>query len=279
MMRKSKLFSKNLPRYYLHIAGFIFVVDMKYVTDEDVHTQLRNFLSGYYFTILSEQGDIPADQIDYTIYFVAEEELKFTRRTRQNATLSEYFLRIFSLGKKNCYVDYHISIAQMQFLLKSIVQQLLNTSSGFVLHASAVTNGKEAFLFLGTNGAGKSTIVQNLRKMLSPFADDTVAIKSEKGKWTASQFPLEKNKMTYITDNVPLVRGLFFIKKSNQTKFVKMSLNESLPRVVKQIMLLHGMKINMKNLLRFIGYVDAIYVLECQKKPDIKKIVTFLEAI
>ena len=54
----------------------------------------------------------------------------------------------------------------------------------FSIHASAVSFGKSAFIFLGPSGTGKSTICQLLRDVADPLADDMIYLfPAQSGKW------------------------------------------------------------------------------------------------
>src|SRR3990167_865315 len=125
----------NVTTYYLQIAGFTLAIDVKNVTEADLRRQLYQFISGYYSSQLIDTQSVGVSpRVDYTVYFVAEEQLKLIRSKETYRGIPEFFLRVFSIGKKHAYVDYHVGIAQFQFLIKTILQGLLARKRGFLLH-------------------------------------------------------------------------------------------------------------------------------------------------
>ncbi len=85
-----------------------------------------------------------------------------------------------------------------------------------ILHASAVVDGEEAFLFLGPSGAGKTTISQLLQPVSRLLADDRVYLVPQNGGWTAADGnrrvffgPLDEGEASNL-QGVP-IRSIFHI--------------------------------------------------------------------
>lgn len=67
---------------------------------------------------------------------------------------------------------------ELELLLGPVLSLLLASRGVWLLHASAVTFGKRAFVFLGDSGAGKSTLARNVGLIppFSPAGDDVLPV-------------------------------------------------------------------------------------------------------
>lgn len=80
-------------------------------------------------------------------------------------------------------------------LIRNVVQKIFThifyVNSGIVLHASAISLKKRAYVFLGHSGAGKSTIATLSEKYYSApiLADNQIFIKEVKNKYFLYPFP------------------------------------------------------------------------------------------
>lgn len=259
---------------FLNIGGFCLSIDFYNVEDEELRAQLKKFIVDYYKTTLINDPSLYT--VQYEIHFVAEQQLKLLKNSKTSRGGREFFMRTYTVGKKSAYVDYHVSIVQFQFLLKIITQDLLEREHGFLLHCSGVHDGKQLYLFLGVNGAGKSTIMGNLRREYTAFADDVVVVRYVNREWRAFQFPLGKNEVPYVQDLSFPVKALLDIKKSARTHITLIPTAHMIQIMSRQVMALYLTHINIQDIMCFLSSVLLYGVLECQKKPDVKKIKIFL---
>lgn len=156
-------------------------------------------------------------KIDYTIEFVDGTQTDFLLRQNQG---EHYLLFDKRKERKKVATFYHLSIFQFQLLLRNVLQNLLKTNNGFMLHASASEIRGEANLFLGPSEAGKTTTINLLREYFQPLTDDTAVIKKERGRFYFYQTPLVEREwdIKKSIQKYPIGR-IFFLKKA---KFFKL---------------------------------------------------------
>jgi serine kinase of HPr protein (carbohydrate metabolism regulator) len=102
-----------------------------------------------------------------------------------------------------------------QYFLRDILQEFFaNKKNGFFLHCSGVFIDKNAYLFLGQQGAGKSTIATMLNDVASLLADDSGIIVKEGSDFYFYQTPFIEKKQYLKTIEKFYIKKIFFIKKS-----------------------------------------------------------------
>lgn len=254
--------------FILNIAEIYIAIDLSRISDLQVRRVLTEQITSYYkMELITGFQKKP----DFIIYYTAEEEYRFIKQqaTEENNTI--YFLETFSIGKESATVPYHLSMAQFQFFLKLILQSILGSRNGFILHSSGIINGQYAFLFLGPNGIGKSTITENLSKKYTPYADDMVIVRKIEQEWYALQLPLEKKQYKKNPDSKIPIRALFYLSQSKKTKLQKIPPTRATKKLMDQLIRNGLTKKNITYLLEFLAYVDH-YTLETPKMTDIKTI-------
>lgn len=158
----------------------------------------------------------------------------------------EYF---FNLKEKKDYVlvsrrvssrqtdsFYHISMPQLQIILRNICQSAI-AGKGAILHASSVVGSGKGYIFLGDSGAGKSTIARNLKPNMLPFTDDSIIIKKEKNEWVMFQSPVLQKNNQIVRNSKPVKIAKFcFLHKSVNNRVTKILNKESvLTGFIKQL--------------------------------------------
>ncbi|QQS44430.1 hypothetical protein IPM65_02415 [Candidatus Roizmanbacteria bacterium] len=252
----------------LNTAAIYIAIDLSRIADPDILKALSDQISTFYkMEIVRNFKKKP----DFTIYYVADEEYRFVKQQIRKGTSINYFLETFSIGEDSAKIHYHVSIAQFQFFLKLILQSILGSRKGFILHSSGITDDQHAFLFLGPNGIGKSTIVDNLSQKYRPYADDMVIVRKIEREWYAFQLPLEKKRYKKIPDSKMPIRALFYLSQSKKTKLQKISSTEASKKLLDQLIRNGLTKKNITYLFEFLAFVDH-YILETPKKTAIKTI-------
>lgn len=130
----------------------------------------------------------------------------------------DYLISTNSQNKQNKKTIYINALKSSAQIINSIIYLLENNSNNSLifLHASAIATRKGACLFLGNSGAGKSTIVQLLRKF-RPFADDSVIIKKVGLHYFVYQTPfVDKNRPAYLTKRGIKLDRIYCIQKSKK---------------------------------------------------------------
>ena len=257
--------------FFINVGNLVISIDISKVTDDPVRNVLHQQLTTYYS---SELVPKPKSPPDFTIYFIAEEEYRFVKEDTLNNGI-RYFLETFVLNEHEAYVHYHTGIAQYQFFLKMILQSLLGRHQGFILHASAIIDGDNAHLFLGPNGIGKSTIVENISSSFTPFADDMVIVRKRKKIWEAHQLPLEKKRYNAPAMHGKRVRTLCYLQQSKASKMTSLSPVTASKKLLEQLIKNGATEQNIKALLSFLPDVDHFLfetLLDTQVS-DVRKLV------
>lgn len=196
---------------------------------------------------------------DYTIEFYSRKKFNIFLREK------EHYLLISTGNKRKIKTFYDISIDQLVYLVKRVINELL-ASNGFIIHASAIGKNNSAYLFLGQSGAGKSTIVNLLKKNFTPLADDSVIIKKEQNKFFLYQIPV-KEKPDWINKSKKkyFIKKIYFLKKSAKVKVERIKDREkNLAKIMRQFWIEKPNKNQIKLILDFIAKND-FYLLHFPK--------------
>lgn len=212
----------------------------------------NNILSVYRGFIIES----PSTKIDYIIEFVTKTNYEIITQTKTKKT----YIALFE--EKNCRITtyYHISHAHLQLIIRNILQKLLVTDGGVILHASSVLVNNKAYLFLAKSGGGKSTSMRLLSKFYKPLADDTIIIKKEDKKFFLYQTPLqEKNRGIVEKNNQRYEIGKIFLLK--KAKFHKIEKIDHKDKIVQKFLEQvfsesRDIKLQLKNILSFIADFD-----------------------
>ncbi len=127
-------------------------------------------------------------------------------------------LFFFDLKSKKKYINYlqfesnkkilsyyHISGKQFQMILMEAMQKLL-INSGFMLHGSCSMVNKKAWIFLGEEESGKSTIIKMINRKFPPLGDDSLIIKNEGEKFFLYHISLSILQFTITRQSIFLLR-------------------------------------------------------------------------
>lgn len=95
-------------------------------------------------------------------------------------------------------------------------------NNGCVVHASTLIKNRKAYIFMGKEGAGKSTIRQ-LCKSVESLGDDVAIIAKNSGKFYLYGSPFfQRTKRSYPNKKI-LIEGIFNIVQSRHTKVEKIA--------------------------------------------------------
>lgn len=200
---------------FFSFAGFNF----KFIFEVKDQPGITNILKGQIFEICSLfETKKTSKKIDFTIRF--KETTNFHILTKRYS--DNYFLKFYETKiNKEIIVFNHLSIIQVLYIIRNALIKILSSHQGFFLHGSAVLNHKnKALIFLGDQGAGKSTIVSLLKNKFTPLVDDVLIIRKIDEKYFLFQTPLiEKNQ--YLKGKNPfLIDKIFVLKKSLYNKIL-----------------------------------------------------------
>jgi hypothetical protein len=174
-----------MKNVYLRIAGFT----IRLVFHKTKTPAVRNNLKEEVIQcIKSFTLKKPQTKVDFTLEFKGGQGSMIFKNNKS------VFLYLYEEKNKNTIVvNYYIQKSQFLLLIRHILDTLLG-KNGFIIHCSASLVGKNAIVFIGKSGAGKSTIAKLISPEQKRLADDLGIVKREKGKLFFYQTPfVEKN--------------------------------------------------------------------------------------
>ncbi len=211
---------KSINIIYLNIAGFYIKIDFlprlsrskKYFKINNLYEKINKLLKD--FIIIHKP-----QKIDLYIQIKKQNLLTINKKR----SFYQYNYLVYYIEKDNYIETYqHISISHFMFLLIRLLQKLLVRKKGFFLHASTSVINNDAFVFVGRPNAGKSTIIQLIRKAFTPIADDGIIIREENAKFYLYQTP-DPDKFPWISKSPHRfnIQKIFFLRKSKKLKMIK----------------------------------------------------------
>jgi hypothetical protein len=158
--------------------------------------------------------------------------------------------------------------------------ELLLKNRGFILHSSASISEDEAFVFVGSSGAGKSTSAKLLKEEYPRLNDDKSIIRKVNNNYFCYQNSFrekyEYRKNPEIDARGYKVSKLFFLRKSNDFKMEKIADKDLvLKKILKQV--LNSGQIPIGNAMKFVSSFDNFYYLYFAK--DKKRMIRFFKSI
>lgn len=217
-----RLIDKKYIRY-LDIAGFLIRVTLLKMEGEKVSKNYIHMVDSLFngFTV-TPPGSKP--RVDYSIDIEPTPPLVFLNKSK-NAYVNLYNT---TANPKKIVTFYSISSPQFQLILMQVLCWLL-VNKGFIIHCSAIKIGNQALLFLGKQGAGKSTVTSLLSDTYEVLADDSGIIKVDKGKYFFYQnISKEKNETIKKTSKRYPIRAICLLKKSPTYDLVRLTNKKSL---------------------------------------------------
>jgi len=203
---------------YFKIAGFVINISF----EKTPWGYLKNELKQKIINYLS-QFSLQKKPTETDFY------IKITEASVSDMTLYSHkkdnYIKLFSQEsnkKINCH--YQISLAEFQIILRYILHHSLVDKNSILLHCSAIRHKKQALIFLGPSGAGKTTIANFLQKNYPTLTDDTgiVHIKRQRCYFYQSPF-YEKNWRFSRSPDALIVKKAFFLKKSRHNKVIEIN--------------------------------------------------------
>lgn len=223
-----------MKNIFLSIAGFTIELVL-HVTEYSQAQQLFLLqLSKVYGGFMIDRKD---EKIDFSIHVMQSNQTEVLKYKERNY-IEYYKVR---KDKNSITTFYSVSIEQLAQLLRYILFHLIK-ESGFFMHGAAVIHNNKALLFVGASGAGKSTIVEMVRKISIPFADDSFVIRKIKGAYYCFQTPF-LDKQTWIKkihggfpiakiylltqSKTTFIQKVDDVKKAKDTLFVELISNQT----------------------------------------------------
>lgn len=171
-----------------------------------------------------------------------------------------------------------ITIYQFGVVLRNAILTLLQDKSGFMIHSSSVEIGKQAYVFVGKSGAGKTTTMRLLSTKFKPLGDDSSIIKKEDGAYFSYQTPLIENYWPIERSGKKYSLGkIIFLKKSKAFRLEKMKGKTKILQLLTKQMVCEQdkLKLYLPSLFDFTNNFDQFYTMHFDKKPS--KLIKLLE--
>lgn len=117
----------------------------------------------------------PSHAPDITIRIIESKHSITT--VKKNQEIRDYTL-VSSIRNSLITTYYDISVNQFIHILNTGLHRLLG-KTGFYFHCSSIVLNNKAVVFIGPQGAGKSTAMKFLSSSYTPFTDDMAIIKKK----------------------------------------------------------------------------------------------------
>lgn len=117
-----------------------------------------------------------------------------------------------------------------QLLMISLLPQM----QGFLIHSCGFVYKNKGYLFVGSSGAGKSTMARILGKDKEVLIlnDDRIVARKKNGCFYIYGTPWHGTEEIVSPEIAPL-KGLFFLKKDKENRLQKISLSDAISRLIK----------------------------------------------
>jgi len=110
---------------------------------------------------------------------------------------------------------------------------MLHHHSGLLIHASVLVQNNRSFVFVGPEGAGKSTVRLRSQNMVC-LGDDTAIIRKKGAQFYAYGSPFyQKTNRSYPNKSCPLA-SIFTLQKTSYTMVKRLGISESLATFISQ---------------------------------------------
>lgn len=184
-----------------------------------------------------------------------------------------FFISLFTRSNNVYYTFSFISIFQIQYIILYILENLL-LNKGFILHASSVYDNKNnAYVFLGRQGIGKSTIANKLSNNYEILSDDSICIRKIESNYYCYQLPILESELNVKkTNKMFKLKKVLFLKRGKKFFLEKIELKKEVFRKMKYSERKFFLDLNKKNLKKncFIMKFNSFFLLHSSLKSKIR---------
>jgi hypothetical protein len=250
--------------FFLQIAKFIIKINLHKTDDETMDEFIK------YFVLWNSQNIVKSSRVleyQYTLN-VRSTNKYFTLKKEQ-----AFFFRFLNIkNAKEVETWYGISPLQFSFILQYLINSLLvRTTMMYSLHCSAISYGNNAFVFLGPNFAGKSTILKLFKNhKVYSISDDTGLLQMDCNQLYYYPVSIFENKKNLdIKQKRYNLKKIFFLKKSDFFKITPINdknIQTTIKKFISQVRN-KSFSINRTANQLIKKYSNRFFTINFEKKP------------
>lgn len=162
---------RQYTNYFIKIASYWILIKIQ---DEELCLYIRE----QYLLLRKPQAIIIEGSIEV---FSHKTSLVYTLRSR---TGSEQF---------KIQIPMSSNMAFKEFLLQGLIELCVFKKNIFFIHGSSIYNEKDTHVFIGSSGAGKTTIIR-LLNIKTQLSNDTVVCQYKDGRYIIHSSPFDKKE-------------------------------------------------------------------------------------
>lgn len=164
------------------------------------------------------------------------------------------------------------NFAYFNDIFLQIFMIILNETEGFIVHASTLCYKNHGYIFMGKEGAGKSTI-RKICKFTESLSDDVAIIRKVRNKYYLFGSPFyQKTKKSYPNKKV-LIKGVFNLTQKKYTKIEKISFFDSFVALRSNVFSVEDLQSQNQHINNFLNKSE-IFQLDFEKNDDFWKIIS-----
>lgn len=250
--------------FFLKIAGFVIKLTLNKTENILQRKRLKNSVKNFYKDFLVKEQI----KVDASVKFIEQKSPDIITNVKDKKT----YINFYHTDKKTVISYYHIHLFQLQFIIFSLLENLLIKRAGFILHSSSNNVNGKAVIFTGKQGSGKSTIAQLLSYKYPILTDDVSIIKKENKDYYLYQIP-SNEKIQFSKSILGLkIQSLFFLRKDKITKIRPIKDDTYIfNRLIKQVIQKTSQKQTI-TVLNFINNVPAYFIYFNRSRKDVVRL-------
>lgn len=146
---------------------------------------------------------------------------------------ADYRLRV-NYQKREAEVAVFDHYALKHCLMNLYSSYIVNSKWGLLIHSSCVLDGKNAFLFAGQSGAGKSTAAM-LSKPRPILSDEATVVKIDRKHISVFDSPFRSDSVSSFTRKRAPLKGIQLLRQSSTIKRTKLGKSDSLLQLLDKV--------------------------------------------
>lgn len=178
---------------------------------------------------------------------------------------------------KNNFISFAITSPRKNFAFFNdkflqIFIEVINQNRGFVIHSSSLYEKSCGYIFMGSEGAGKSTI-RKISEPIKSLGDDVSIVRFHNGRFNLYGSPFhQRTKRSYPNKKVS-IRGIFNIIQNKYSKVEKYSDLDAFAKVRKNVFLSKIAESQQNEIIFEFCKKQSIFKLDFEKNNDFRHLI------